>query len=113
MKTLLVIFMTALLLADVSAARAHDHHNQTTIMQAGDVTNINQSSGAALGIATAQHQFYLETDDLQGSIGAGTYDGNSAVSFALAKRFKGILLNGSVGGEAGEYGAGVGANWRW
>ncbi len=111
MKIYFIFLIAAFLTGD---ADDHERYSPTaTIMQAGDVTNINQSSGAALGIATAQHQFYLETDDLQGSIGAGTYDGNSAISFALAKRFKGILLNGSVGGEAGEYGAGVGANWRW
>jgi len=111
MKITILIFLIIALFSD---AEAHETH-VTEVTNITNTTRITQeqAAGVALGIAAAQHQFYLETDDLQGSIGGGNYEGENAVSFAMAKRFKGILINGSVGGSSGNIGTGVGANWRW
>lgn len=70
-------------------------------------------SGNALAIAVAQHQFDWSTDDLQGSVGTGIYEGERAMSWALAKRFKKTLVTGSVSAQGSTFGVGAGLNWRF
>ncbi len=112
MKTLLILFMTALLLADVSAARAHDRYAYNAPIQMGD-TNISQSSGAALGIASAQHNFDFATNDLQIGVAGGYFQGSSAVSIGIGQKFKNVLINGSFGSELGNTGYGIGVMSRF
>ncbi len=114
MKTLLILFMTALLLADVSAARAHERYAYNAPIQMGD-TNIttNKSSGAALGIAAAQHQFDWGTNDFQAGVAGGYFQGNAAISIGIGRRFKNVLINGSFGSELGNAGYGIGVMSRF
>ena len=100
--------LTWLFFIFASSVSAHDYN----------VTNINNVpretiSGTALGIATAQHNFDMGTYQIQGSIGTGSYNGSEAVSFALAKRYKDILINGSYGLAEGKNGIGLGVTWRF
>jgi hypothetical protein len=71
------------------------------------------SRGAALGIATGQHQFSAATDAYQWSIGAGRYDGSDALSVGIGKRFDNLLINGSIGQEDGKTGAGIGVSGKF
>ncbi len=107
MKTYLIFLIAAFLAGD---AEAHDH---PTIMQAGDVTNINQSSGAALAIASSQHNFDWSNNDLQVGLAGGYFQGSSAVSVGVGRRFKDFLINGSFGSEDGNTGYGVGVMKRY
>jgi len=111
MKTLLLIIMTTLLLADVSAARAHERYSPTATVQMGD--NITNNSGAALGIAAAQHSFDYDTNALQMGVAGGYFQGNSAVSIGIGKKFKNVLINGSFGSELGNSGYGIGVMTRF
>lgn len=74
---------------------------------------VNNQTGTALGIATAQHQFDFGTYSWQGSVGIGAYDDAEAVSFAMGKRIDRMMFNGSVGIENGKTGVGAGLNWRF
>lgn len=69
------------------------------------------SAGAASGIAAAQHNYYWGKSDLQGSAAIGAFDGNTAFSFGLAKKYKKTLINGSISNEDGKLGGGMGINW--
>ena len=69
------------------------------------------SSGAASAIAASQHSYYWGKSDLQGSASIGSFDGNTAFSFGLAKKYKQTLINGSISNEEGKIGAGMGINW--
>ena len=88
---------------------ADNYHHRTTETIINNVT----SEGAALGIAVAQHHFDFGTKVWQGSVGAGYYDGNDAISFAIGKRFSRVLVNVSVTVEDEETGYGAGVNWRF
>lgn len=88
-----------------SNAFAHDHHDHTTLT--------GQSEGVALSLAASQHHFDFGTHSWQGSVGMGSYDNDSAISFGLAKRFDRVLINGSVGVNGDKSGYGMGVNWRF
>ncbi len=81
------------------------HHTATTLT--------GQGEGVALSIAASQHHFDFGTHSWQGSIGAGSYDGDSAISFGVAKRLDRVLINGSLGMNGDKSGYGVGVNWRF
>ena len=100
------------------AAFADNNHGATFITEVTEntfVTNTTteQAAGVALAIAASQHNFYLETNDWQASIGLGSYDNQGAASFGIAKRLKGVLVNGSVGRSNGATGYGLGASLRF
>ena len=84
------------------------------IHQSFPIQITNKPSGIALGIATAQHNFDLGTSKTQISIGAGSYDGNNALSIGAGKRIgDSVLLNGSIGKEGGNTGIGAGITMRF
>ena len=103
MRTLLLIT----LLSISSFAYAHSEH--TTI----NYNNIYNSDGVALAIASARHSFDMGTFHLQGSVAAGFYNGAQAVSIAVGKRYKDMLINASIGIEGNKLGGGVGLTWRF
>ena len=72
-----------------------------------------QSKGVALGLAASQHNYDMGVNKFQGSVGLGTFQGVDAVSFSLGKRYKDILINGSIGSESGLTGYGAGITWRF
>ena len=77
-------------------------------------TVINENtSGAALGIATGQLNFDFATDAFQVSAGLGNYQDDKAGVIGVAKRFGGILINGSYGKESNSEGYGIGATMRF
>ena len=98
--------LTLLFFIIASSVSAHDY-------RVTNVYNSYQDSGTALGIATAQHNFDMGTYQLQGSIGTGSYNDSEAISFAFAKRYKDVLINGSYGLADGKNGIGVGITWRF
>ena len=85
--------------------------------QAIDGKDGKDGRGTALGIAASQ--FHPDWDYLgwQGSIGVGHFDGQNALSVGLARRLcpdcGRAMINGSVGVEDDEVGAGAGVNFRW
>ena len=93
-------------------AFAHQE-NVTTITN--NITNITNSDGTALGIASSRIQFDGSTYQTQIGIGAGNYNGNSAIAIGAGKRFKesGPLFNGSIGNDGTHTGVGIGATWRF
>ena len=116
MKTLLTIILLTL----VSSAWADKLHKPYLTAPITRITQVNettitkdQAAGVALAIAGNQHHFDFATDDWQASVGLGSYNEEDAASLAMGKRLKGVLLNGSVGRADGEYGYGIGMNWRF
>ena len=77
---------------------AHDYRYQPEPMQVND-----DSKAIALALAT-WHPFSNNTEKWQGSVNGATYDGETAISIAIAKRFKGIdaLLHSSYGQNNGK-----------
>ena len=94
---------------------ASGSHKQPPTEDPTDVITTNNSSGAALGIATGQHQFDLGTYSWQGSVAVGNYDSESAISLGIGKRIckNCPLINGSIGIEDGKAGFGAAVNWRF
>lgn len=76
-------------------------------------TQNGHEGGIALAIAQAQHQFDWGTHSWQGSVGVGSYGGNDAISFGVAKRFDRVLITGSFGRGGPDYGFGASVNWRF
>ena len=69
----------------------------------------------AMSVATSQHHFDMGTHDWQGSVGAGFYQDENAVSFGVGKRFEKIdaLFNASYGQVNDHSVLGVGATFRF
>lgn len=108
MTKYLLLFFLAM---PVHATRYHHHHEPTA--QPASTTTIGRSEGVALAIAKSQHNFDFGTHSWQGSIGVGSFDSESAISFGVAKRLDRVLVNGTFGFENGKVGAGLGVNWRF
>ena len=103
MKKYLILFLLSF------NAMADNYHHGT----ADTIVNNTTSEGVALGIAVAQHHFDFGTNSWQGSVGAGYFDDDTALSLAIGKRFGRMLINGSVSYEDDKTGLGVGLNWRF
>ena len=110
-----------LLLLPLTVFAGGSHHepadltliNTEILTTNGVVTNTLTTKGIALGIAASQHHFDFGTKVWQGSVGTGSFDGNTAFSFGIAKRLDRVLINGSVSTEHGKTGYGAGINWRF
>ena len=110
MKIILVtlgLFLSSNLLAD------DRHRGDTYLTEVTEITNIIQEQGIALSIASGQHQFDLATDNWQASVAGGIFKDESAISFGIAKRVDGALLNGSIARTGNDNGYGVAINWRF
>ena len=78
-----------------------------------NVNDIDVAGGVALAIAS-YHPFDFVTKKLQASINGATYDGQTRVSFALAKRVnKTILFHTSYGQNSGKDALTFGGVWRF
>ncbi len=82
---------------------------------AGGISESGISELFAYSAAIAQHNFDYSTLDWQGSVGGSFYNGESAVSFAVGKRFNGLkaLINASYGQVLDHSIIGVGATFRF
>jgi len=109
MKTILIF----LIIAAFSDAEAHERYSPTATVQMGDNITNNLTSGAALGIAAAQHQFDWGTNAFQAGVAGGYFQGNAAISIGIGRRFKNVLVNGSFGSELGNSGYGIGVMTRF
>lgn len=112
MKNKFIVFFCAvavLFFGLLANAYSHDYHHYESVT----VTNAANNNGVALAIAASQHQFDFGTHRWQGSIAAGSFGGESALSFGVAKRLDRVLLNGSFGMQGSSVGIGIGANWRF
>lgn len=109
MQTILAIlclFLSSSLLAD-------KYRGDTYLTEVTEVTNTVQEQGIALSIASGQHQFDWATDNWQAGVAGGVFRDESALSFGIAKRFDGALLNGSIARTGNDNGYGVAINWRF
>lgn len=111
--TLFVAF-AAIFFLTLSTAYSDSYHS--IVYEQAPITISTQaieksSAGAASAIAASQHNYYWGKSELQGSAAIGSFDGNTAFSFGLAKKYKKTLINGSISNEGGKIGAGAGINW--
>lgn len=104
----LILFLALTGTAFAGGDREYTYNNTTIVTH-----NSTGIHGVALAIASAQHNFDFGTHSWQGSVGTGFYNGNSAVSFALGKRFNKVIISGSLGIEEGNLGGGIGVTWRF
>ena len=87
---------------------AHDYRYQPEPMTIND-----DSKAIALALAF-DHSFDFDTNKLQASINGSSYDGEKAISFALAKRYKkGVLFKTTYGQNNGKDGLTIGGSWRF
>ena len=95
--------------------KAHDNDHAPTITNNYTTINNYDTKGTALAIATSQIQFDSTTYQTQVGIGAGSFDGDTALSIGAAKRLceKCPLVNGTIGMDGNKTGGGVGATWRF
>ena len=127
------LILLALLPFTVFAGGWHHSHEQVTnvtevteVTELTEVTNLTEltqinnttiessnTTGVALGIATSQLNFDWGTNDVQVGAGLGNFEDNNAASIGIGKRFKHVLINGSVGREGGKSGYGVGVMTRF
>jgi len=114
-KNLIVILACLLPTLVLGGGGHHHNHESTTVTNNTVVTKQVDTSGVALSIAAAQHQFDWGTYKLQGAVGFGGYDNSNAISLGVGKRLgkDRMLLNGSVGIENNKLGYGAGMNWRF
>ena len=87
----------------------------TTIEQIRTEASNEVNDGVALNLSAAALQFDWSTNDWQYSGGLGNYENRTSGSVGLAKRFGGILLNGSYNRalESGSAGYNVGITGRF
>lgn len=94
----------------------NNYYDVTEITETVDpgVNNSDISAGIALAIAT-NHPFSYLTPKWQGSINASRYDGETGLSFGVAKRFKSVdaLFHGSYSRSSDDYGMNAGMVWRF
>ena len=110
-KVGLIIFAIAVLFFAFNIAWSGEYHHSNYYSTTNNYQN--SSEGVALGIAASQHNFDTTTFNLQGSVSTGSYEGVTAFSFGLAKRYKSSLISGSVSNEGGRTGYGAGMRWNF
>lgn len=117
---IIVIFIILnLWLSPAEAGGYHDNRITNNYYPATTITSGVSDSEMdemfAMSVAVAQHHFDMGTFDWQGSVGAGFYQDDNAVSFAVGKRFEKIdaLFNASFGQVNDHSALGVGATFRF
>jgi len=113
MKPFIIAFFIVIFLVSVStvALAGENHAPRETYNETNNYT-INNYRGVATALAN-NHSFGWGTDKLQGSLGYSNYDGENALSFGLAQRFKNVLVSGSVGSESNTDKYSFSANMGW
>jgi len=112
------LMLCGLLLINSVFAGEREHHNTSIVFEIQPIettqtqvviTNDSIKSGIATAIAAAQHQYSYGILGWQGSLAVGSYDNKTELSFGIAKRYNGILYNGSVGHDS----LGAAINWTF
>jgi hypothetical protein len=82
--------------------KTYNYYNETTEINETTYINDDISKGVALALAT-YHPFTYNSEKWQGSINGAAYDGESALSMGLAKKFDSIdaLFHSSYGQNNG------------
>lgn len=106
-KFILSFILVALILIFVSSAYAHDYRHTK------EIRTVSNPEGVALAIATSQLKADWSTSKFQLGVGMGSFGGDSALAFGVAKRAGKVLINGSVGFEGNKTGLGLGINMRF
>lgn len=106
-KTIILIALILIISVFANIAYSHDNH------QSSSVTNVYNSQGVALAIATAQIHPEVGTSKWQFGAGLGSYGNTSAITVGIGKRVGKVLINGTLGTENGKTGLGVGVNFRF
>ena len=106
-----VLFFTAnIAMADANYSIVYETDN----VPRETINTVYSSKGIASAIASSEHQFNYGVLGWQGSASFGTFDSNTAFSLGLAKRFKDVLINGSIVEEEGEItGGGAAVNFTF
>lgn len=112
-KVIIAFCLFAVLFFAANIAYAHDKHDKYINNEQTQIVSNQTQKGVALGIAAANHHFDLGTYETQISLAAGSYSGSEAVSIAIGKRVKDVLINGSIGREGGKTGIGIGVTFRF
>lgn len=114
MKITLSVFAVLILIqgAIFNKVYAHGHHGYETIVSE---TIINeQCRGDSIAMAMSGHQFDFATNALQLSLAGASYQGCDALAFGGATKLsERLLLNGSGGYSAGEWGGVVSITMRF
>ena len=88
---------------------AYDHYESVS-----ETTVIEQCRGTSIAMAMSGHQFDFATNALQLSLAGATYQGCDALAFGGATKLsERLLLNGSGGYSAGEWGGVVSVTMRF
>ena len=111
--------MPLIFVSMIAPANAGDYRHHDTVNNYYETTEVTQdsideSSGIALALAT-YHPFDYATKKWQASANSAIYDGQSALSMGLAKRFDGMdaLLHTSYGQNNGKDALTFGLLWRF
>ena len=119
MKYVLLVFafmMTGVVLAggNNNTEIINNYYTTTTTLNNFGVSETQSAiEGVTMSYAASQHHFDLSTYSLQMSVGAASFRGEEALSFAIGKRVGDILINGSVSGSDNNQAYGFGATWRF
>ena len=101
--TCIMLFLSSAAIADSS----HLVIVENTSMESS-VINATGSVGVPLSISLAQIDFSHTSKKWQGGVGFGFFNDRTALSGGVAKKFKDVLIRGSIGIEEGELGGGIG-----
>jgi len=99
-----ILIMLALSFIDTTMAD-DPHHEKAT-------NNYYNVKGVASAISASQCHFDNGSFHLQLCAGAGYTDSQEAVTFGIGKKYKDLLLNGTISSEDNRTYFGIGANWK-
>jgi len=89
------------------------HHYESTIVSETTIIN-EECRGDSIAMAMSGHQFDFATNALQLSLAGASYKGCDALAFGGATKLsERLLLNGSGGYSAGEWGGVVSITMRF
>ena len=94
----------------------HYHTDYVTNVTYSGVSSKDLATATALAGASSQHHFTRGTKSWQGSFAGACYDSSAddcGLSLAIGKRYKDVLLSGSVSGASDDrlYGFAIGFTW--
>ena len=91
MNIKIVLIGLGLIFSQYALAGEFPHHYNSPSIQ----YNIDDYSGAVLGVVMSQQQFDLSSDKWQGFAGYGNVEGDQALSVAGAVGYNGALISAS------------------
>lgn len=113
MKLYLIVFLALALLTVHQQVYASGSYYPPSPPEPPMLITEYKSEGVPSAMAAGQCQFDW-TYDLQGCVPVATYDGNAAIGYHMAKRYKKVLFNGGINyEEGGKYSAAGAVNWKF